>query len=357
MTEDVDLIERVQVYCDVLAPSGFERSMRSMLLADWAQFETRETACGNVVARVGGSGPKILVETHMDEIGLLVKSVHDDGFLFATQGASGSETSGPPASWLRMQPVKVCGKSGWVDGVIGLAAGHVLTPAQSAKDRLDWSDLFVDIGCANRDQVIGLGIGIGSPIVFSTKSRRTGSNVVAKALDARAGLAILTAIGCRLASRELDCELYLGATVQEETSLVGAASLAREEKWDYVIGLEVGLAGDIPCVDSSHMPTRLGGGPVIVRKDRQMVYDVGLSVGIGNFADSIGMTIQHAIFHGFSSDLKCFADAGIRTALLAYPTRYTHTPFETASIPDLNSIADLLVGLLGSGSLPRFELF
>ena len=339
------LFETLKRYCDAYGPAGHESAIADMLQQDWDQAELTLAPVGNLIAHVPAQGPKLLIETHLDEIALMVKSITSEGFLRVTQGVWGSESQAPPSPWLQMQPVSVKGSDMWVDGIVGLSTGHVRTVQQLEKQRLDWSDLFVDIGATSPSEVAAFGIEIGSPIVFASKLRRLGHYVTGKALDARAGLAIMTALLDQLRPSELCYDLYLGATIQEEVGLIGATSLA-EHGFDLVIGLEIGLAGDIPTVDPEHLPTRLGGGPVILVKDRQLHYDVNITQLLKTTAKAANIPYQLAVFHGYSSDAREFMARGIPSGLLTYATRYTHSPWEVASLEDMEQILALLLALI-----------
>jgi endoglucanase len=314
-------------------------------LEDWASASPRVTPIGNVLANIPGDGPRLLIETHSDEIGLLVKSITAGGFLKVTLATNGSELLNRPSEWLRMQPVKVKARDGWIDGVIGIATAHVLTAEQAGKTQLDWSDLFVDIGARGRDGVEAQGIEIGSPIVFASQARRMGDTVSGKALDARASLAIMTAFLQRLDRAKLKYDVTFAAAVMEEMGWVGAGSLGKDP-YDLAIGIEVGLAGDIPAVDPEQMPTRLGAGPVLVIKDRVLAYDVGITTRLKETARRNGIPYQPAVFQTFSSDLRQLAEWGVPSALITYATRYTHTPWETASLLDMEQIVQLLLAFV-----------
>lgn len=339
------LFETLKRYCDAYGPAGHEKPIMDMLRRDWDRAELTLTPVGNLLAHLPGHGPKLLIETHADEIALMVKSVTAGGFLRVTQGVWGSETQSPPSPWLQMQRVKVKGTEGWIDGLIGLSTGHVRTPQQAEKTRLDWADLFVDIGATSQVEVETLGVEVGSPIIFASELIRLGHYVTAKALDARAGLAIMTELLKRLNPDELRYDLYFGATIQEEIGLIGATSLA-EHGFDLVVGLEIGLAGDIPTVDPEHLPTRLGGGPVILVKDRQLHYDVAVTQHLKRIARQANIPYQLAVFQGYSSDAREFMARGIPAGLLTYATRYTHSPWEVAALEDMEQIVTLLSELL-----------
>jgi putative aminopeptidase FrvX len=345
------LFERVKRYCDAFAPAGHEQTVVELLQQDWARAELTLTPVGNLIAHIPGDGPRLLIETHSDEIAIMVKSITDSGFLWVTQGVWGSETQGPPSGWLQMQRVKVKGKDEWLDGIVGLATGHVRTREQLGKAELDWPDIFVDIGAQSRSEVEAMGIEVGSPIVFASQLTRLGRYITGKALDARAGLAIMTELLERLDVEALQYDLYLGATIQEEIGLIGATSLAGERDFDLVVGLEIGLAGDIPTVDSEHLPTKLGAGPIILIKDRQLHYDVQITNQLKATARATDIPYQLAVFHGYSSDAREFMARGIPAGLVTYATRYTHSPWEVASLEDMEQIVALLLTFIHDPAL------
>jgi tetrahedral aminopeptidase len=339
-----DLLKR---YCDAYGPSGHESAIMDLLEEDWARAKPVRSPIGNLLGHIPHAGPKLLIETHADEIALMVKSISADGFLHVTQGVFGSEAETPPGAWLQMQPVMVRAGSAWINGLIGLATGHVRTAQQRKKHELEWSDIFVDVGARDRAEVMERGIEVGSPVIFASEMMRLGDYVAGKALDARAGLAIMTGLLERLEPERLQYDLYLGATIQEEVNLIGAEAMAREG-FDLVIGLEIGLAGDIPTVEPQHLPTRLGAGPVILVKDRQLHYDVRVTEHLKATARAAAIPFQLAVFPGFSSDAREFMAHGIPAGLVTYATRYTHSSWEVASLDDMSSIVELLLAVIYS---------
>jgi endoglucanase len=108
------------------------------------------------------------------------------------------------------------------------------------------------------------------------------------------------------------------------------------------------LAGDIPGVPQRAMPTRLGGGPLLVHKDALVHYDHALTMRLETVARQAGIAIQHAVFGSFGSDGSAFMKADIPSALVAFPARYTHTPFETGHIDDIEGLVDWLCAFVRS---------
>jgi endoglucanase len=166
--------------------------------------------------------------------------------------------------------------------------------------------------------------------------------VVGKALDDRALLAVQTEVLRRVPANELGCQLVLAATVQEEIGLIGASALVNREQFDAAVVLEIGLAGDIPLASQQMMPLRLGGGPVLVHKDSMVHYHHRMTAMLELAARDAGIVIQHAVFGSFGSDGAELMRGDVPTAMVAFPTRYTHTPFETAHLGDIEAVVEWL---------------
>ena len=166
-------------------------------------------------------------------------------------------------------------------------------------------------------------------------------------MDDRAALAIATAVGERLAAQDdLPCEVWLASTVQEENGLLGAASLADELTFDCAIAIDVGLTGDIPGPDKRDFPCSLGAGPIVVFQDASCHYSRRLSDALIGAARANDIPVQRAVFQNYGSDGAALIRRGVDTALITYPTRYTHSPIETVDEGDLRHTVDLLVAFI-----------
>lgn len=339
----------VKELSELPGPTGHEDAVQDWIERRWSGFagDVRRTRVDNVVAHVGGSGPKLALVAHADEICLMVKSVSDDGFLHLWPFYR--DTLGRPPRWFTPvnQPALVVSSSAPVPGVFATASGHVVGGQNSQKESMEWNDWFVDIGARSRDEVERLGIGAGARVIWNPETRRIGQNITGKAMDDRAALAIATAAGERLANRDdLAYELWLVSTVQEENGLLGASSVPDDVPLDKAIALDVGLTGDIPGPDKRDFPCRLGGGPMVVYQDASCHYSRRLSDGLLAAAQRAAIPVQRAIFQNYGSDGAALIRRGIETALLTYPTRYTHSPIETVDERDLEQSVDLLVAFL-----------
>jgi len=337
------MFEIIKVLTELPGAVGNEHLVQDFLYERWAPRckEIHLDGVGNLIARVGGQGKKLLITAHADETSFLVKSISDGGFLFLNSNRPGLR----PASWLYFigQPALVLGLDGQrVEGVFATATGHATTAAQRERHQLEWSDIFVDIGARDEAEVRGQGVDIGCPVVWNPETRRFGKFLCGKAMDDRAGLAIMDCLLMELESGTLKYDLYLASTVQEELGMVGVSALPGQVPFDLAICLDIGLAGDIPTIETRDIPVKLGGGPVLVLKDNYVHYSRPLTLSLRSIAEANGIPVQLAVFPSYASDGLELIKAGIETALVAPPTRYTHSPFEMAHEDDLMLAVDLL---------------
>lgn len=332
----------------ISAPSGAEDELAALVLERWGQScrEVRRDAVGNVVAKVGGEGSRLLVQAHMDQVGYIVRHITDDGFLLldTSQGdrGRGVERRHPVG-----QPVRVLARDGsWVEGLLAAASGHVLTAKQRGEHELGYDDFWVELGLPTSDAVREKGIHVGSPVVFAAPMRHVGELLAGPSMDNRVGLAVMDALVDAVEGAGLQYELWLAATVQEESGLHGARALAHAEHFDAVVAVDVGLVGDIPTVEEREHGAVLGAGPIVVHRDTGIVYDRALTHHLLELARRNDIDVQDGLFAGYGSDGLTFAESGSPTALVTVGTRYTHTAFETVHPRDLDLTVELLRLLL-----------
>lgn len=323
-------------------PTGQEGPVMDWLRERWqGRVEELWTAKGgNLFARVGGSGPKLLVEGHADEIGFVVRSVDEQGFVWL---AGGQASRGDIARRYPVgQPALIVGRDAMVEGVFATTTGHILTERQRQDERLDYYNMFVDVSVSSRAEAEDLGIHPGAGVIWNPPTRRIRDRVIGKAVDDRFALALMTLLLDDLDPADLAYELYFCATIQEEIGLVGASSVRHDLDVDLAIALDNGPVGDIPTTDRRTLPTRLGGGPTLVHKDARTHYSKDLIWRLSDIAAAEGIAVQHGVWELFGSDGDALIQQGIPTALIGLPTRYTHSPFETFDLGDFDGALRLL---------------
>jgi putative aminopeptidase FrvX len=343
--------ELLRALTELPGPTGEEEAVLAWLEAEWrGRGEVERSRVGNLTLRLPGPGPRVVLAAHADELSMIVRSITPDGFLRVVPGER-DQFSSP---LFLGAPLQLLGSGGSVPAVFATTTGHAQTLEQREKLRLGWDDVFVDAGLSAAE-LEALGVGIGTRVVWERPLRRMGRLLVGKALDDRAGLAVLVAVARALADAPARFDVTFAATVQEEIGLLGAASLARSGA-DYDIGfiIDNGLAGDVPTVSSEHMPVSLGGGPALVHRDSSAHYSRRLIHELHAVAAREGIPVQDAVLYHYHSDGSNLIRQGIETVLVAPPIRYSHSPFEAIDPSDLDATARLLVGFLttsGEGSV------
>lgn len=341
------MLELIKELTELAGPVGQEHAVQDRMAALWREMglTVSRSKINNVFGQVGAQGPRVVMAAHADELTHLVRAIHPDGFLWLANGQAWTRTTALRNAFTIGQRVKVLARQGVIPGVIGTATGHLASLALPDLGELSWRDFWVDTGLT-REELLAAGVTPGTRVIWDATTTQFGPHVVGKALDDRALLAIMTEVARRVPAVEMRCQLTLASTVQEEIGLIGASAVGAVNDFDAAIILEIGLAGDIPSVPEDMMPLKLGAGPVLVHKDTLVHYDHRVTSGLERCAADAGIAIQHAVFGSFGSDGSAFMKADIPSALVAFPARYTHTPFETAHLGDLEAMVDWLAAFV-----------
>lgn len=349
MSDDT-LLSLIRELTELSGPSGEEGPVLDAVTAHWqaAGLQVERRPLGNLIARAGGSGPRLLLAGHADELCYYVRAIDPAGYLWLAGGQAWLRSAGI-RNWFTVgQPVRVLARSAALPGYIGAVTGHLAALILKEPSEFTWDDFWVDTGLS-RQELLERGVTPGTRIIWEASTRRVGHHLVGKAFDDRLALAVMTAVVRRVPEAERRWQLTLAATVQEEIGLIGASALAAREDFAAVVVVESGLSGDMPHAGELALPVRLGGGPSLVHKDSMVHYDHALTLRLEQAAASAGVAIQHAVFGSFGSDGAAFMKAGLPTALVTFPTRYTHTPFETVDERDLMGLVDWLCAVVRAG--------
>jgi len=342
-----DLVyELLKTLCELPGPGGDEGRVQDLMAGRWGPRVKglEHTGVGNLIARVGGNGPRLLMAAHADEISFVVKYVSDDGFLWITTGERDTDQRpslrGPVfLPW--GHPALILTTAGSVEGFFATLTGHVVAAKHQAKTQPEWNDIFVDIGVSSRAEAEDKGIRVGDRVIWNPPTQRIGPYAYGKAMDDRVGLAILDRLLDVIDRERLAYDVTYVSTVQEEIGLIGAESVARQTGCEMAIAVDIGLAGDVPGIDPRDVSPRLGAGPTIVHKDLYQ-YNRQLTLALMRAAQSARVPVQPAVFAVYGSDAGAFTRQGLPAALVAVPTRYTHSPFEMLHLSDVELTVRLL---------------
>ncbi len=341
------MFDLIKDLTEFIGPVGQEGEIIAHIEKLWqgAGIKTERTNIGNLLGRVGGKGKKLLIAAHADELCYLVRAIDPNGFLYLANGQGWTRTTDIRNGFTVGSRVKVMARSGMLPGVIAAPTGHAASIALPDLKELTWNDLWVDTGLS-RDELIAKGVTPGTRIVWESITEQWGDHIVGKALDDRVPIAVMTELVKRVPVDQLKWDVTLAATVQEEIGIIGASALASREKFDAAIIVEIGLAGDIPQVGLEAIPVKLGGGPTLVHKDSIIHYDHALTAALEKCAADANIPIQHAVFGSFGSDGAAFMRNDVPAAMMCFPARYTHSPFETAHIRDIEQMVDWLAAFV-----------
>ncbi|NLI98984.1 M42 family metallopeptidase [bacterium] len=270
----------------------------------------------------GNRGPHLAFAAHMDEVGLMVDRVDEDGYIKLTP------LGGIDPRVLLAKRVTV-GKER-IPGVIG-SVPPFLVDAMDSKKVIGIKDLRLDIGASSKAQAQSL-VSPGDPVAFDTNFEARDGIIKGKAFDDRLGCYILA----ELIREDYDVPVTFIWTVQEEVGLRGARIASARVKPDILIVVEGTGAGDVPVdKDTSRLP-RIGKGPVITILDGSVVASRRLMDFITNTADACGLPWQ------YKRPLVGGTDAGaavrvksLDAAVVAVPSRYIHSPVAISSTDDI----------------------
>ena len=342
LDEFFSLLKRL---ADSFGISGYEDEIRGIIVDILREYadELRVDRFGNVIAvKRGGRGePRILWDSHMDEIGFFVRYIDDRGFLYLSPVGGWSERILPG------QRVRIRTRDGrLIRGVIGAKPPHLMKPEERDKV-IPLERLFVDIGASSRDEALEAGVEVGSPVDLDREATRLlGTRVTGKAFDNRVGTAVLIEAFKRIEGQEPT--VYLVVAVQEEVGLKGARVAAHQIQPDAAIAVDVTTASDVPDVPRQDWVAELGKGPVLKIADGR-----GASGLIGNpallkllreTAEELGIPYQLAILPGGTTDATAISitGKGVPSVVVAVPTRYIHSPVELLDLRDAVNAARLV---------------
>lgn len=337
-----DLLRKLSEACGI---SGFEDDIRQILKEELSDSvdEMETDLMGNLITTHKGKEdkPSVMLASHMDEIGLMVSYIDDDGFLrFVKIGGINDQM-------LLNQKVYIKTENGDIPGIIGSKPPHI-TSASEAKKIITYKNMFIDIGAKDRKQAKEL-VSIGDPIVFHTEFEECLNDLVmGKALDNRVGCAVMAQV---MKEYDGDVTVYGVGTVQEEVGLKGAKTSAFKLNPDMAIALDVTIAGDHPGVKEEEAYIKAGKGTVISLTDasgRGLITHPMMKKLLVEAAEEAGIDYQVEVGDGGTTDATAIhlTREGIATATLSSGSRYIHTPISVVSLKDMDDTVKLIIAFL-----------
>lgn len=313
---------------EAYGPSGREEEVRSVIREE-IQEEVQEVftdALGNLVAIRKGTGRRILVAAHMDEVGIIATHADEEGFLrFAGVGG--------------LSPVYLAGKRFTFPGGVTGTAG--VEKPEDLKE-LDFKKMYLDIGASSRDEALRR-VNIGEMGVYESAFSVQGPRYLGKAMDDRVGCAILLKA---MKQVQTDNEIYFVFTVQEEVGLRGARTAAYRLNPEVGLAVDVTRTGDTP--EAHKMAVALGKGPTVKVKDNSIIAHPWVKGKMMAVAEKNGIPYQLEVLEKGGTDAGAIhiAREGIPSGVMSIPTRYIHTASEMVDAGDAAKGVEFLVALL-----------
>jgi putative aminopeptidase FrvX len=321
-------------------PSGYEQAPAAVFREAAAAFaEVTHDTVGSTVARVAGTGdgPSVAVVGHIDEIGLIVHHIDDDGFLWFT-GVGGWDPI-----VLVGQRIEIATREGVVAGVIGRKPPHLLRE-DDRKKAPELRHLHLDIGARDGDEARSLvrigdvGVITGDPVELPN------GRLVSRSMDNRLGTFVAFE-AARLVAEAGGApgDVYAAAVAQEEITFAGARTTAYSLRPDIAIVVDVTFATDQPGTEVKELGKHeFGSGPVLTRGSTldPQVFELLYAAGE---AEGIPFTVSASARHtGTDADAFHLSRAGIPTGVVSIPLRYMHSPVEMVQLDDVENTARLI---------------
>ena len=328
--------ETLKELCLLNGVSGSETEVAGYIAGHAKKYTDDVTIdiMGNVlVFKKGRKTPenKIVLCAHMDEVGVVVIGITDDGYLrFAKSG--GFDKRVIPGKALLIGKNKV-------QGIIGCKAIHLLKEKEREKP-VELDDMYIDIGVKNKEEAEKL-VSLGDAGAFYEDFRLFGDGYIkTKAIDDRFGCSVLL----ELIGSDLPVDCTFAFTVQEELGLRGAYTAAYSTQPDIALMVEGTTAADLPSVTGVKKVCKVGAGAVLPFMDSGTIYNKELHGLLTNLADENSIPWQTKTYIAGSTDGAVFHKTrkGIKTAAIAAPVRNLHSPTCVGKISDMEAVQKLI---------------
>ena len=307
--------------------------------------ESRSDRLGNLVAHFPGEGLRVMLFTHMDQLGFIVRRIEANGLIRLER------LGGVPERALASQEVLICvGEGRDVSGIIANKSHHATTPSEKYQVT-PYAELYVDTGLSSASEVEAAGICIGAPVVYAPQAvELSGNRICGTSIDDRAGCAVLLEVARLLKNRTSGPPVDLAFTVLEEFNLRGALPLAQSLLPDIAIQLDLMLATDTPDMEARGEMV-LGGGAGM---SMYSFHGRGTLNGViphpamvdlfERAANAKDISLQRSAQVGVLTDLSYvqLVGEGVASIDMGFPMRYSHSARELCDLTDLVSLAKLL---------------
>jgi putative aminopeptidase FrvX len=344
MTTDYKMLEELTTAIGVPGNEREARGVMKKYITPYAD-EVFTDRLGSLIAQKTGdaNGPKIMLAGHLDEIGLMVTQITEEGFLrFQTLGGWWNQV-------MLAQRMTVATRKGHLMGVIGSKPPHIVSP-EELKKPYPIKDMFIDIGATSKEEAEAFGVRPGDPVVPICPFTEMANPklLMAKAWDNRVGCAITIEVLKRLQGKNHPNTVFGVGTIQEEVGSRGAKTSTKMIEPDLMIAIDTGIAGDTPGITPNEAMSKIGKGPQLMIYDGSMIPHTGLRDFVVDLAEENGIPFQYEVLArgGTDAGSSHLVGNGVPSLALTLPTRYIHTAASIIHIDDFEYTVQILVKLL-----------
>jgi putative aminopeptidase FrvX len=341
------VVQLLKELTEAPGPPGYEESVRKIMTERMRAFTDKVSydGLGSVIAQQGESGPRIMLDAHMDELGGMVRRIRPDGFISMQMLGYWLEAALPNQRWV------ILGSKGPVPAVTDIWDAHIAPHGDATHPA--HQDLFLDTGARNAADVAALGISPGDPVAPISEFQALANNrYVAKAWDDRVGCAVMLEVMRRLAKTPHPNQVFFAATVQEEGSIEmrGAQTSVRSINPDIGFSLEVGIPNDVPGPGPDAAQEVLGGGPGMMLYTFSELPNRKLVAHVKRVAAEQNIPLQFDFVQGFGDDAGAIKlnGTGVPVTTVLVPARSTHAHNGIIDRTDFDRTVDLMVALIQS---------
>lgn len=332
----------LEKYLNSSSPTGFEYELGGQKIwmdyiskyVDKVELDNYGTAYG-VMGNMD-SDFKVVIESHADEIAWFVNYIDSNGYIKVIRNGGSDATIAPSMR------ATLWGDKGPVDGIFGHPAIHI----SYRKKEADLDSIFIDVGASSKEEVIEMGINVGTVITFKGDFMKLGSDYyTGRALDNRIGGFMIAEVARMLKEKgkNLPFKLYVVNSVQEEIGLRGAQMIADTIKPNVAIITDVCHETSSPCYTASKEGEHVAGqggvitrAPAVQNKLRKLILDT---------ADKKKIPVQLAASStstGTDTDAFAYSNGGVPSALISLCLKYMHTTVETVHKDDVKNVVKLI---------------
>ncbi|CAM3915991.1 peptidase M42 [Flavobacterium branchiophilum] len=331
----------LETYLNTASPTGYESEGQKI----WMNYikpyvDTFITdTYGTVVGVINPEAPfKVVIEGHADEIGWYVNYITDDGLIYVIRNGGSDHQIAPS------KRVNIHTKNGIVKGVFGWPAIHTRNRGKEEPAKQD--NIFIDCGCATKDEVEALGVHVGCVITYPDEFMILNDNkFVCRAIDNRMGGFMIAEVARLLHENniKLPFGLYVTNAVQEEVGLRGAEMITQTIKPHVAIVTDVCHDSTTPMIDKKiEGETKIGRGPVITYAPAVQNNLRELIITAAQENDIPFQRLASSRVTGTDTDAFAYSNGGVASALISLPLRYMHTTVEMVHKTDVENVIRLI---------------